>query len=83
MKERFSLEIRYEGTNGINRIKSYGNDILECLENMLDEIKYFKNEYENNNWNKGGNCAFTKDADNLYANELNEIIEDINQILES
>lgn len=83
MKERFSFEIRHEGTNGIKRIKSYGNDILECLENMLDEIEHFKNQYENNNWNKGGNCAFTKDEDNLYANELNGIIEDINKILEN
>lgn len=78
INQRCYFAIRHEGTNGTKKISSYGNDIAECLENMLEELDYFKEEYENNNYANGGNCAFTKDEDKLY-----QEIEDIKQEIES
>lgn len=78
--ERCCFTIRHEGTNGIKKINAYGNNIAECLEVMLEELDYFKEEYENNNYANGGNCAFTKDEDKLYQ-EIESIKEEINSYL--
>ena len=81
MKDRFELSIRYDGTNGIKHITSYGDDIHECLENMINEIEQFKNEFTNNNFDNGGYTAFTKDAKKLF-DECDDIIKEIEKLEE-
>ena len=81
MKNRFELSIRYDGFNGTQNITSYGNDVHECLENMIQEIEWFKNEFTNNNMKNGGYTAFTNDAENLF-NECDDIIQEIEKLEE-
>ena len=78
--KRFEFVVKYDGTNKTQRIVSEGQDVFECLENMIDEIEDFKSEFENNNFDNGGNTAFTKDAQMLYE-ECNDIISNINKVL--
>lgn len=80
MSKRITLEVNYDGTNRIQHLYADGSDIYEALENMLQELDDFKNEYENNNMKTGGNIAFTDDALKLY-NELDDIRAQINEIL--
>lgn len=80
-KDRYKLSIRHMGTNGPKEISSYGENIWEVIENMLtDELDYFENEYENNNFATGGHTAFTEDERLLYE-QLNEIRNDLRKIL--
>lgn len=81
MKKRIQLEIKYEGTNGIKRIISDGNDIHEALENMYEELDDFENEYINNNIKDGGYTAFTGDVEKLYK-QLNDIKEELDELLD-
>ena len=74
--KRFNFVINYEGTNRTNHIVSEGQDIYECLENLLDEIEDFKNHFEKT----GGHTVFTKDAEQLYQ-ECDDIAEEINKVL--
>ena len=78
--KRFNFVINYEGTNRTNNIMSEGQDIYECLENLLDEIEDFKNHFENNKFETGGHTVFTKDAEQLYQ-ECDDIAEEINKVL--
>lgn len=79
--KRFDLTIKYDGFNGIKRIMSDGNDLYECLENMISEIEDFRNEYDNNNIKNGGYTAFTDDAKKLY-DECESIIDEIEDLIE-
>lgn len=81
MKNRFELSIRYDGFNGTKDITSYGDNIEECLENMIPEIEWFKNEFINNNIKNGGYTAFTNDAQKLY-DECDDIIKEIEKLEE-
>ncbi len=78
--KRFDLTISYDGFNGTKHIMSDGQNICECLENMISEIEFFKNEFINNNTENGGNTGFTDDAQKLY-DECDGIIEEINDII--
>lgn len=80
MQNRFNLVIKYDGTNGTKHIVSEGQDIYECLENMIDEIECFKLDFLKNNFETGGNTVFTSDAKTLYE-QCNNIENDINTIL--
>ena len=77
-KNYFSLSINCKGTNGSRNIIADGSCIEECCIKLLDELDYFREEYENNNMKNGGYTAFSDEQKELY-NNLQEYVEELNQ----
>lgn len=78
---RFEIRIPYDGCVRRNYIFGEGNDLEDALIDLLSGIEKFKDEFEGNNIDNGGNTAFTEDARILYKS-LGEIMEEIERYLE-